>query len=167
MYTTYGARPSASVTADIDLWFQWYRADGIFVDEMDNTPGAHEPYYRALYQHVQAQKPGAFVVGNPGTTSTSDYLDGAFGRCASALCLYENSAGFLGYAPDAWVLARARMEFYALPYGTSTADWPAVVDHAFAAHFGWVYVTDDVLPNPWDTLPPYFEPLLDYLEVHY
>ena len=30
------------------------------------------------------------------------------------------------------------------------------VDRAVTRRSGWVYVTDDVLPNPWDTLPPYW-----------
>ena len=28
----------------------------------------------------------------------------------------------------------------------------------------WVYLTDDDLPNPWDTLPSYFADLLGALE---
>src|SRR5262249_3410467 len=136
-------------------------------DEMDNTPGAHEAYYHAIYQHVRAAHPHALVVANPGTTSTLDYLDGAAGRCADVLCLFEGSTGFASYSPEPWVASRGRSEFFALPYGTAPVDWQARVDHAFAAHFGWVYVTDDVLPNPWDTLPTYFETMLDYVEQAY
>lgn len=165
VHTSYGDRPLAEVSADVERWFAWYGADGIFVDEMDNVPGAHESYYRALYQHVAGLSARALVVGNPGTSSTLDYLDGAGGRCASALCLFEGSTGFASYAPEPWVLTRSRNEFYALPYGTGPTDWQAAIDHAFAAHFGWVYVTDDVLPNPWDTLPAYFETMLEYVEL--
>lgn len=167
VYTSYGARPLVDVFADIDTWYAWYAPDGIFVDEMDNVPLAHESYYRAIFQHVAAAHPKAAVVGNPGTTSTLDYLDGAFGRCASTLCLFENSSGFLAYTPQPWVLTRPRREFYALPHSTAAADWPAVVDHAFASHFGWVYVTNDTLPNPWDTLPPYFEAMVDTIRARY
>lgn len=31
------------------------------------------------------------------------------------------------------------------------------VEKAKEAGIGWIYVTDDVLPNPWDTLPSYWE----------
>lgn len=165
--SSYGAKSSAAVLAESALWFSWYGADGIFVDEMDNTPGAHEAYYHALYASIQAQHPGALVVANPGTSSTLDYLDGSAGRCASALCLFENSTPFLSWTPDAWALARARKELYALPYGISSSAWPAVVDHAFQSNVGWLYTTDDVLPNPWDTLPSYFETMLDYVELNY
>jgi len=117
--SSYGTKPSAALLSETALWFQWYGADGIFVDEMDNTPGAHEAYYHTLFDAIRAQRSGAHVVANPGTSSTLDYLDGAFGRCASALCLFENSTSFQSWTPDAWTQTRARKELYALPYGVS------------------------------------------------
>ena len=42
------------------------------------------------------------------------------------------------------------------------------VDPAFVAaaraKVGFIYLTDDTLPNPWDTLPAYFPELLGALE---
>ncbi len=153
----YGARPSAMVEAEMALWFGWYDAAGIFLDEMDNVPGAHEAYYRGLYAWLETNWPGKTLVANPGTASTLDYLDGAFGRCADALCLFESSAAFRVWSPDPWTVGRPRREVYALPYGVGASEWPAVVDHAARNRVGWLYTTDDVLPNPWDTLPSWFE----------
>jgi hypothetical protein len=31
-------------------------------------------------------------------------------------------------------------------------------------HVGYIYLTDDDLPNPWDSLPSYFDALLGELE---
>jgi len=39
--------------------------------------------------------------------------------------------------------------------------------HAFHENVGWFYTTDDVLPNPWDTLPSWFEEMVDAIEVCY
>jgi hypothetical protein len=33
----------------------------------------------------------------------------------------------------------------------------ATLGRARALGAGWIYVTDDALPNPWDQLPSYFE----------
>ena len=30
-------------------------------------------------------------------------------------------------------------------------------------HVGYIYMQDDALPNPWDTLPPYFNDLVGAL----
>lgn len=167
VYTSYGARPLATVLADVDLWFSMYSADGIFVDEMDNTPGAHESYYRAIYVHVQAQRAHSLVVGNPGTSTVPSYLGSNVQPVVSALCINETGTGFLSWTSDPWVAMRARSHFYALPYATPANGWQAAVDHAFAQNCGFVYVTDDTLPNPWDTLPSYFESMVGYIAANY
>lgn len=165
--SSYGTKPVATLAAEADLWFQWYGVDGIFVDEMDNTPGAHESTYAQVYAALTGPRPWAAVVANPGVATTLDYLDGVAGRCADTLCIHESSSPFLAWSADPWVATRARREFYALPYGTSASDWPAYVDHAFQQGIGWFYTTDDVLPNPWDTLPPWFEDMVADIDSRY
>ena len=167
VYTSYGARPQSTVIADIDAWFAMYPIDGIFLDEMDNTPGAHEAYYQALYQHVHALLPAAPVVGNPGVSTSPSYLDYQGKRVVSTLCIQESGAGFFNWHSDAWVASHPRNDFYALPYAMPASSWQAAVDHAFAEHCGWVFVTDDTLPNPWDTLPAYFESMVTYIQATY
>lgn len=167
VYTSYAARPLAAVFADIDAWHAMYPLDGYFVDEMDNTPGAHESYYRAIWQHVHALVPGASVVGNPGVSTSPSYLVYQGKRVVSTLCIQETGTGFLNWHSDAWVASWPRQNFYALPYATPASGWQAALEHAFAENCGFVYVTDDVLPNPWDTLPAYFETMLDYVEANH
>ncbi|MEQ1891844.1 MAG: spherulation-specific family 4 protein [Planctomycetota bacterium] len=165
--SSYGAKPVATLAAEADLWVQWYGVDGIFIDEMDNAPGAHESYYATVYSTLTLAHPSAKIVANPGVATTLDYLDGAVGRCADTLCIHENSTPFLSWNADPWVATRPRREFYALPYATSAADWPAYVTHAFQQNVGWFYTTDDVLPNPWDTLPVWFETMVDTIDASY
>ncbi len=161
--TSYGNRPVAEVEQDIQTWFDWYPIDGIFLDEMDNTPGANESYYQSLTQFTRTLLPDAPVVGNPGTSTSPSYLrfDGA--PVVSTLCIHEDGANFLAWTAQAWVRREPRRHFLVLPYAVSSMSWRAVVDHAISQNCGWIYVTDDVLPNPWDTLPSYFEKLVDYV----
>ncbi|MFN0241848.1 MAG: spherulation-specific family 4 protein [Planctomycetota bacterium] len=167
VYTSYGARPIADVKADVDTWRAWYPIDGVFVDEMDNVPGAHESYYRALYDYVRTQLADALIIGNPGTSTVPSYLSHQGAPVASALCIYESSGAALTWSADPWVLARDRRHFAALPYATPAASWQAAVDHAWQQNCGFVYATDDALPNPWDTLPPYFEAMAGYVDATY
>jgi hypothetical protein len=39
--------------------------------------------------------------------------------------------------------------------------------HAFQQNVGWFYTTDDVLPNPWDTLPSWSEAMVDTIDASY
>jgi hypothetical protein len=60
-----------------------------------------------------------------------------------------------------WHTSYPRSNFGIIPYG-------AALDHAFVqqvkAYVGYIYVTNDDLPNPWDSLTPYFADLLADLE---
>ena len=35
---------------------------------------------------------------------------------------------------------------------------------AVQRNVGWIFVTHDVLPNPWDTLPPYWDAEVGLIE---
>lgn len=157
VYTSYATRPLAEVLADVDTWLAWYPVDGFFLDEMENTPGLSESYYRAIYRHVQKVLPHAPVIANPGTAAPESYLRRHGKPVTSALTLFEGPAGFLAWTPEAWVESYPRAHVCALPFGIAESEWPAIVDHAWEQNCGWLYTTDDVLPNPWDTLPPWFE----------
>lgn len=167
VYTSYGARPLATVEQDMLTWLAWYPIDGFFVDEMDVVPGAHEAYYQALTQFARAQLPNAVVVANPGVNTVPSYLEYNGAPVASTLCIFEHSANALGWSASPWVASKPRTAFYALPYGLAASQWTAAVEHAFAQNCGWVYATDDVLPNPWDTLPSWFESLVAYVDAQH
>lgn len=47
----------------------------------------------------------------------------------------------------------------------SAADMRAAIDLAIQRNIGFVYLTDDVLPNPWDTLPSFWQDERDTLEA--
>lgn len=167
VHTSYGQRPIGQVLADIDLWLQWYAIDGVFVDEMDNTVGAHEAYYQAIYQHVQAHLPAGAVVGNPGVATAPSYLLLNDQPVSSTLCVFEHGVGSTTWQAPAWMSAHAPRHFCALAYKVDAGGWQSSVDHAWQEGCGWVFVTDDDLPNPWDTLPPYFESMAAYLATRY
>ena len=161
--TTYGDRPIAAVLAEITQYNTWYGGasgiGGIFIDEMTNTgTPATLAYYRQIYDHVKAINPTWTLVGNPGATTTESYLNGVSGRTADTLVVFEGShATYAGYTPSSWNANYAPSNFAHLVYDTATSgQMTADIDLAAARHAGFSYVTDDVLANPWDTLPPYW-----------
>lgn len=165
--SAYGTRPFEQVRDDIERWFTWYHADAIFLDQMDNTPGAHERYYQKITRYVQTRQRGALVIANPGVSTPQSYLVLNGQPVLSGMCTYENGAGFQAWTADAWTHAFDRRSFYVLPYRLTASQWQPAVDHAFAQNVGWFYATDDDLPNPWDTLPPWFESLVAYVDATY
>jgi hypothetical protein len=141
--------------AEIDTWRSFYPTiGGIFFDEQSNK-AADVDYYRTLSEYAKAQGL-AFTVGNPGTDTAESFI-GAL----DTMLIYESKG-----LPDAaklggWHAKYAPANFGVIPYG-------AAFDAAFVASarklVGFVYIQNDDLPNPWDTLPPFFGDLLAALE---
>jgi hypothetical protein len=158
VHSSYGQRPLADVIADIDATYAFYPSvDGIFVDEMSNEPSTLG-YYQSLRAHVQT-KPGAHVlVGNPGIPAdTAWQLEGAV---ADELVIFEGTAvDYATWVPPAWVRAYPADRFVQLVHGAGDPTaMAAACARSKTQNAGFVYVTDDVMPNPWDTLPgePYW-----------
>jgi len=153
--TGYTDRGIPAVEADIDHWKSFYPStQGIFFDEQSNTAG-HETFYRTVSQYSKAQGL-SFTVGNPGTDTGPSYIG------AVDVGLIYESFGLPGTSVlTGWHSSYPKSNFGIIPYG-------AALDHAYVkaakALVGYIYVTNDDLPNPWDSLPSYFADLLADLE---
>jgi hypothetical protein len=161
VHTSYAARPLQQVLADIDRYDSWYNLDGIFVDEMANTgPAERLNYYRDIYNHVKAIDPSWEVMGNPGTTTLEQYLTWP---TADRLMVFENvGTTYPPYTPSSWNFSYDRSKFVHLVHTeTSPANMLAHLNLAVQRNAGGIYVTNDVLPNPWDRLPGFWTSLVD------
>jgi Spherulation-specific family 4 len=161
VYTSYTSRPIQQVLSDIDRYDTWYNVDGIFVDEMANTgPAERLNYYRDIYNHIKSIDPNWEVMGNPGTATIEQYLTWP---TADRLMVFENvGAAYPGYSPSNWNFSYNRSTFVHLVHTeASLADMLSHLDLAVQRNAGGIYVTDDVLPNPWNRLPTYWSALVD------
>ncbi len=163
--TDYGNRSSTLVKADVDKYVNWYNIDGIFFDEMTNTGTAGTlNYYQDIYDYVKAIDPTWEVMGNPGTTTAESYLTTPV---ADSLLVHENvGSSYPGYSPSPWNDNQDPGAIGHLIHTTATeADMLAYLDLAVARNAGQVYITDDVMVNPWDTLPTYWDAQVDRIEA--
>lgn len=153
--TAYGRRRPRQARLEIYRYWSWYRVAGIFFDQMANTSGK-EGYYADLSAYA-ASLGMATTVGNPGTQTRESYL-----RSVDVLVLHDSAA-----LPDTaalcgdWHSRYPRERFATLSYGVASLDAAAISRVSGCA--GFVHVTNDSLPNPWDSLPPYFESLVGLL----
>lgn len=158
--TTNPDRTVEAVEADVDKFYEWYGVDGIFLDEAStDCQYADSPtsYYNELNQHVKAKGGEAVVAINPGVQTNECYMsvsdivvnfEGSHEKYASSYS-----------APD-WVKGHDPGHFWHLVYDSPDATtMKQDVTMSKERNAGLIYVTPDVLPNPWDTLPsvPYFE----------
>lgn len=153
--TSYAKRTAADIKHDIDEWLKFYPSiQGIFFDEQ-TSEAAKSDFYLDLAQYARKKIPRAFIVTNPGTNCAEEYFSK---NVADTICVIENGEGLEKYTPPTWTKKYPAERFYGLAYHVSKVEGLRTsIQAASQKHLGYVYVTDDKLPNPWDTLPPYWD----------
>src|SRR5574342_210525 len=154
--TKYAVRSSATVMHDIDLYKSWYAVDGVKFDEMTNTVG-YETYYSNLSDYAKSIGL-SMTVGNPGADVPPSYIG-----IVDNLTIFEN--GFLPTLSylGGWHTNYDKNNFSSESYAIPTLDQAYVT--SASQYLGYIYLTDDNLPNPWDTTSSYLNTLAATLDV--
>jgi hypothetical protein len=148
--TRWGTRPLFEVLHDIERYRDWYGIRSIFLDEAA-TAESGLPYYQELSRAVRRTS-GARVALNPGTVPDERYAE-----LADLLVVFEGSyADYRRWAPPPWQDRYPVDRFWHLVHATPRAQLAAALEAAERRSAGVVYITDDVLDNPWDRLPSYW-----------
>jgi Spherulation-specific family 4 len=144
--TGYFRRPEPEIALDAANARAWFGVDGMFFDEVpvDDTASV------AARLDTLAELSPAYCVFNTGRTVFGDWFD----RWPHALFVtFEGSAKQLterfGNRPDRQVWGPAARQLWlvhSVPAGSRNRYRRLLGD----AGLGFGYVTDDVLPNPWD-----------------
>jgi flagellar basal body-associated protein FliL len=156
--TSRATRPAAQVQADIDIWYQRYALDGVFLDDSVFTAAAL-PYYQAVHDHVKAvsgpNARGRLVVINAASTPLPGYM-----AAGDVLVVFEGTeAAFAGQNPTVpWMRQYPAGRFAAILTGTpDTAAMQAGVGQARARGIGAFYATDETRDQgPYNRLPVYW-----------
>lgn len=155
--TTYAVKPLSAVLAEMQKYRDWYGADGFFLDEASSQP-KDLPYYATLYSGAKG-----IVVLNPGT-----YPHQAYVEVADVLCVEERGTGVVedrGQKVSDWMAGRPPEKFYYIIHGVKTAaQMRRILKRASAQNAGYVYITDDVLENPFDKLPSYWNEECNFVD---
>jgi len=152
VHTSYGERSLEAVKADIDRFYAYYGIQGVFLDEMSNDE-ADRDYYRRLDDHVKAKGAAQQVVGNPGAAAATNWQLAV----TDVVIVFENTAAaYDAWTAPAWTLAAPAAEIGHLVHTAPAAQRDRVAHLSAQRNAGYVFVTDDVMANPWDTLPSYW-----------
>ena len=103
--------------------------------------------------------PDAIVLNNPGTVCAADYVARP---AADVVCLFERDRAFDEFRPPAWASRFPASRFCVQAYHVDTeAEMKRALRRAVQLRVGYVYITDDVGPNPYDRLPTYWDAEVD------
>ena len=154
--TTYTAKGLAAVLAECKKYTDWYGVDGFFFDEVSSTPDKL-PYYAQLYATVKG-----VVVLNPGV-----YTHRAYVEVCDILCVEERPVEVTEDRSESltrWMDGQPPDKFaYFIFNVASAAKMRRVLKKARQRNVGYVYVTNDALDNPWDTLPSYWNDMCRFV----
>lgn len=151
VYTSYGSVSLQTVEANISAWKSLYGVTSIFLDEA-STSSSTLSYYQALTSFVHEQASGAQTIVNFGTQPAQSEM-----TAGDILVTFEGAySTYLGMTVPSWMKSFAPTRFYNIIYNTpNQSSLAQVITQAAADNVGYVYVTDDTMPNPYDTLPSY------------
>ena len=130
--------------------------DGIFLDEMESIAG-DEAYYSELTQYIHS-KGMSISWGNPGTTIDESYVQ------AKAVDVFQISE-----STDYPAVATITTNTFAGDYEPaqfaigihSVASYDTALIADYYTKVKYIFVTGDVMPNPYDTLSTYLDDLGD------
>jgi hypothetical protein len=152
--TSYGQRAEADIVADIDAYYNLYPAvSGIYLAEgptESDCPGL-EDEYRRLVAAAQARDPRAYTAVGTRYCPTYTYFFDLTVQFARDWTEYQS------YVPPSWMPANSPERFCHFVNGVPVSAASAALSRAVANGAGWVFVTDEVDPNPWAGLPTYFD----------
>jgi Spherulation-specific family 4 len=148
----YGARARAECEREVDHYRAWYpEVESVFFDELSSGDAEHGLHVELTgYARDQGMRR---ALGNPGTspnTRSAELFD--------VLVVYENAglpelAGLPVLSADDAGSQRALLAY-------DVAELDEAYVRAAAREVAYLYVTDDRLDNPYDSLPAYFPALL-------
>jgi hypothetical protein len=148
-HTRYGLRPALEVKADKHKL--WYGVRGIFIDTTSNKP-EHVAYYQDLCSYAHGL--GLLVVLNAGTQCLEEHAVMA----DYVMCSEGDVPTYRARVPRAWEAQYAAKLWHCV-HSCPPAEMPGIVALAKARRAGLLFVTDDLMANPFDRLPVYFDAL--------
>lgn len=158
VYSNYQDRPYQEVLDDINTWYQLYPGiSGIFIDLVEDGGAAEQCYISALYNHVKNTQPNDLVILNPGTNLSAAYEP--YGD------IFLNAENTYAAYQSTWSIQHPGFEdnpayqnrFWQILHTVSSgAEYTSALNLLRANNAGWVYITDDVMPNPYMNTPAYW-----------
>lgn len=161
VYTDYGSRSVEDVKADIDAYETFYDGiTGIFLDEMasaDNQTIIDQYVDITAYCHAAGK---SMVIGNCGAKPNEKYFLNA---TADNILIFESDNVPTEAQLQCTYSGRLYPKYKRSVLVHSQAAYDADLMKLCADNCSMVYITEDVMTNPWDTFSGYMENMLQYL----
>ena len=126
-----------------------------FFDEMSNMLGK-EKYYANLTSYAKSLG-FTFTVGNPGIDTLSSYVG-----TVDNLVIYEDVGLPSFLSLEEWYTNFNKSNISIISYGVNDIHDSTI--ERISQKVGYLFITNGTLPNPFTSLPPYFDKIVEELD---
>jgi len=163
--TNYAKREKHKIQEDIDTYTRHYDIDGIFFDEAANS-AQYKDFYAQLAAYIRTQTKLKSVVLNPGVPTAPVYVDTQRSIADTVVTFEQTYAHWIkASGPPAWVYTLTASRFALLVHtAPDISAMKRAIDLGTIRHYEYVYITNDMGANPWDTLPSYWQDMVHYIK---
>lgn len=157
----FGDRQVTKIKADIDAWLRFYPlVNGFFLDRQP-CDAAHAAFVAEISTYAREKRPGALLIGDPGQPCDDSFLSR---RGVDVACVFARPDGFATFELPANLRDFHPFQLAALAYQVPDAQaMRALLKEAVIKRIGYIYVTDGKSPNPWGSLPSYWEDEVEFV----
>ena len=161
--TNYQKRPLTEVLADVDKYYELYgknNLNGFFFDEVGVDDKSQPAYMKAIYEYVKGKGKDNIVVANPGRQITDKLAPYADVFVTSEISADEYINRFTEPESEFENNEDNFYHIWHIVYAANPEQYEQIIKLSRKRNAGWIMVTDDVQPNPYDNLPKEFERII-------
>ena len=157
--TTYQRRNIKEVKAEVDRYFEFYGTDsinGFFFDEIASSTSQQVSYMKEIFDYVKSKSKNNLVIANPGapiTDAISPYAD-IFVTSEVSTNTYikkfeKPKSNFENNQSNA-------KHIWHIVHSAAPKEYAEIIRLSRERNAGWLMITDDIMPNPYDRKPSKF-----------
>lgn len=157
--TNYQKRSLKSVLADVDKYYRLYgknNLSGFFFDEVGVEEKNQPAYMKTIYEYVKNKSNDNLVIANPGRQITDNLAPYADIFVTSEISADEYINRFTESESEFENDGCNSSHIWHIVYGAKPEQYEQIIKLSRKRNVGWLMITDDVQPNPYDDLPTNF-----------
>lgn len=161
--TMHGNRTLEDIKGEIDRYMDFYPGvAGFYFDEVSGSSDAHVALMKAAYEYAKAKNANALVIANHTNGLTrqemANHADIHVISESSGKSYVDNYSAPTG----AWENNPANADrIMHMVYNVDSEDYDKVIELSRTRNAGWLFVTTDRSPNPYNDLPDSFAELVN------
>lgn len=164
--TTYQKRNIQEVKAEVDKYFSLYGKDninGFFFDEIAVTKENEVKYMKEIFDYVKSKSQNNIVIANPGnqiTDEISSYAD-----------IWVTSEVSANTYINKFDKPKSKFEnntsnnkhIWHIIHSAKPEEYKKIIELSRERNAGWLMITDDLMPNPYDKMPTEFVKIVNMI----